>query len=83
MKVTIHKKVRRLIFDWWMIVPAGHLLRFWHGSQRITLTKNLWVVTDSGTGTAEDYIPISLVSKELHDEMEKRLIKKYKISPVS
>ena len=74
--------MRKLIFNIWMLIPFGYLLRFEWGSvpgsyQRVTLTKRFWVIIDGGNGTAKDALPISMVSQELVDEFERRLVEKY------
>jgi hypothetical protein len=81
-EVFVVKKLRRILFDIWMFLPFGYLLRFEYGSrpgscQRVTLCKSLWVIIDGGKGTAKDALPLNLVSQQLVDECEKRLVVKY------
>jgi len=76
--------MREIFFKIWLLIPVGYLLRFEYGGlpdsiQRVTLTKGLWVIIDSGDGTAQDALPLSFVSQELVDECESRLINKYKL----
>jgi len=69
-----------ILFNLWCLIPFGYLLRFRYGNgNRITLNKNLWVVVDDGTGSAEDALPLNFVSQGLVDEIEKRLVKKYRL----
>ena len=81
------KKLKRLLFDAWCLIPFGYLLRFDYGGapnsrQRVTLRKDLWIIVDGGKGTATDALPLSMVSQNLVDECERRLIDKYGLEPV-
>lgn len=72
--------MRGFIFDMWCMIPFGHLLRFWNGSQRITLHKDLWITVDAGAGTARDSLPITFCSQALNDMIEIKLIETYKLN---
>lgn len=69
------KKFRQLIFNVWMRVPFGHLLKFKDGKNTITVTKALWVITSDGD--SQDALPLNFCSQEFVDDVEKRLVRKY------
>ncbi len=83
--MKILRKIRKLLFNVWCLMPFGYLLRFDYGDtingrQRITLNKNLWIIVDDGETV--DALPMYLVSQKLLDECERRLINKYGLEPI-
>lgn len=66
--------VERLVMRIWSKLPGGWMCRFWYGNQRITFRRNGWITIDAGRGTVKDMLPITLVSQQLVDAIEKQLV---------
>lgn len=65
--------MRRLMGRW---IPWCYMCRFEYGStensyQRLTFYRTGWIVIDGGEGTAKDMLPITMVSQECVDAIEK------------
>ncbi|MBV5347144.1 hypothetical protein JZU46_02860 [bacterium] len=61
---------KRFIFKIWLRIPLGNICTFWYNDQRITVTKDLWIIVDAGKGTVADALPVVCVSQRLVEMIE-------------
>lgn len=61
-------KFKNQVLQFWLKIPFGSICSFEYGKQKISVTKNLWVIVSDGKSS--DALPINFVSQQLVSAIE-------------